>query len=890
MPSAASYFPSNKKPMNRFHSSLTPRLLKAAAGLTLTSVPAIAQTTFDWTGTTGGSWETGTNWTPNAAGSTFTNLDTAQLTKNFTAATWTLDGAATVNKLIFEDTGTTGDIAGVIDAGTGGSLTLGGTNPTIETRNSLTISAPISGSSGFTKTGANGLTLSGNNSGLSGTLTVADPGATNNGGVFVNSLEALGGITTVTVQGQQGTTPTGGFFRLNGTGITVPSTVTFNLSGQGGNSAPTGTLVGGGTGINEIQGTINLLTNGVRISNSGATRLDISGQITGSFQATFRFADNEGVHLTNTSNNWTGPTTHSQGVLWYEPGTLPSGHLTHAASGAGSIQTSGSFTRSLAASGADAMLSQYVQNGNRETGFSARGGALTVNLGGAGADVKFFNFAQQNGTWTSGSNTISMTNTAGYVVGMVVAGGTGLPANATITAVSPTSLTINNPTTAAQTAAVAVPGSQNNATQWNTNILNLNWNQADSKLTFENGLDLNGASRTISVRANTAEISGVIKNTHATVTGAGITKNGVAGTLLLTGANTFTGNVNVNEGRLEIRSAAALGLQNGTGNKTVTLTNGTAGNPQLALDGSGGAIDLPSWIVFSTSNNTRAAILNVGGNNIVRGNVTLASGGGGTQIQSDADKLTLTGNFTPSVTTRDLRLAGAGDLELSGVIANGATVNMPVRKIGTGTLTLSGNSTYTGTTTLEGGLTLVNGSLGNTATTVKTTATLGGSGTIGGDVTLEAGGTISPGNSPGILTVGSLTTQGGSLNIELNGTTPGTEYDQLAISSVGGGTGSVSLGTTVINLSLGYTPALNDKFFILLNDGTDNISGNLYSGATPLLEGDVLSLGGHTFSISYLDNGDGGTVGNDISLTAIPEPSTAVLGVVGLSALLLRRK
>ncbi len=886
--------------MTNFQKSFTGRILPAAASLSLTSVAAFAQVTYDWNGTTGGSWETGLNWTPNAAGSTFTSLDTVQLTKDFTAATWTLDASTTINKLIYEDTGTTADIVGVLNAGIGGTLTLGGTTPTIELRNSFTINAPLAGTSGFTKTGALGLTLTGNNAGLSGTMTISDPGATNFGGVFINNLAALGSITTVTTLG---TATTGGFFRLNGTGIIVPNTVTFNLSGQGGNSAPNGTLVSSGTGINEIQGTINLQSAGVRISNTGATRLDISGQITGAQPVIFRLATSEGVHLMNTSNNWTGATTHSGGLLWFEPGTLPNGNLAHAASDPGSIQSSGSFNRALG-TGAGQMFSTYVQNGARETGFSARGGALTVNLGGAGADVKFYNFAAiaTSGTWTTTSTTINMTSTTGYVTGMVISGGTGLPTNATITAVSPTSLTINNPTTAAQATAVTVTGSQNNSAQWNTNILSLNWNHSDSKLTFANNLDLNGFTRTIAVRNSVSEISGIIKNTNATVTNSGIkivgdasiadgTASTVYGTLILSGANTFTGNVNVARGRLQITNTQSLGLRDGTNNKTISLNNGAAGNPQLALDGSGGAIDLPSWMVYQTSNNTRAAILNLSGDNIIRGNISMTTGGGGTTLQSDAGKLTLMGNITPAATLRDLKIGGAGNVELTGVIANGTTVNMPVTKLGGGIVTLSGISTYTGATSLEGGLTLVNGKLANTPTTVKNTATLGGGGTIGGDVTLEAGGTIAPGNSPGILTIGSLTTTGtGTLSIELNGTAPGTQYDQLVVSSAGGGTGALSLGTTIISLSLGFTPAVNDKFFILLNDGVDPISGNLLNGVTPILEGDIVNLGGQNFAVSYQDNGDGGAVGNDLSFTAVPEPGTTVLGAIGISALLRRKR
>ena len=71
-------------------------------------------------------------------------------------------------------------------------------------------------------------------------------------------------------------------------------------------------------------------------------------------------------------------------------------------------------------------------------------------------------------------------------------------------------------------------------------------------------------------------------------------------------------------------------------------------------------------------------------------------------------------------------------------------------------------------------------------------ATLGGSGTIGSLVTVLAGGTISPGNSPGLLTVGSLDLQASSTTLmQIIGVgsaagTAGTDYDKLAITSAGG--------------------------------------------------------------------------------------------------------
>ena len=67
---------------------------------------------------------------------------------------------------------------------------------------------------------------------------------------------------------------------------------------------------------------------------------------------------------------------------------------------------------------------------------------------------------------------------------------------------------------------------------------------------------------------------------------------------------------------------------------------------------------------------------------------------------------------------------------------------------------------------------------------------LGGSGTILGGVTVASSGTMSPGNSPGALTVGSLSLMAGSHTaMEITGTTVGL-YDQV----VGAGSGGLTYG------------------------------------------------------------------------------------------------
>ncbi|WP_334319668.1 polysaccharide lyase family protein [Termitidicoccus mucosus] len=83
-------------------------------------------------------------------------------------------------------------------------------------------------------------------------------------------------------------------------------------------------------------------------------------------------------------------------------------------------------------------------------------------------------------------------------------------------------------------------------------------------------------------------------------------------------------------------------------------------------------------------------------------------------------------------------------------------------KIGAGTLTLSGVSTYTGETSIDAGTLIVNGALGTTNVTVRAGATLAGTGTIGGNVQAgnEAILQLSTTNGAGLVISGSATLSG----------------------------------------------------------------------------------------------------------------------------------
>ena len=190
------------------------------------------------------------------------------------------------------------------------------------------------------------------------------------------------------------------------------------------------------------------------------------------------------------------------------------------------------------------------------------------------------------------------------------------------------------------------------------------------------------------------------------LTGAGtLTLNGAStvglqNVLTLSGSNAdFTGNVTASIGGIKITNNTGLG----SGTKTITLSNGTNGNSNIQLDGSGGDITLPSTFTYVVSNNNSGSIVNVAGNNTVAGQIDNTGGGGGFKANSLGGNLTISANYTATTTLRAVVLDGPSNGTVSGIISNGLTVNLPVTKSGSGTWTLSGVNTYTGATTVSAG-------------------------------------------------------------------------------------------------------------------------------------------------------------------------------------------
>jgi autotransporter-associated beta strand protein len=284
---------------------------------------------------------------------------------------------------------------------------------------------------------------------------------------------------------------------------------------------------------------------------------------------------------------------------------------------------------------------------------------------------------------------------------------------------------------------------------------------------------------------------------------------------------------------------------NGSSTITVTITDTNNGNTTGALTFSDSVPSTPGG---------SGTIENVSGTNSFAGPINLGANG---TVQSVAGALTLSGNV--ALNGSGLTVTGAGNTNLSGVVSGSGTNGLT--KTGTGILTMSSNNTYTGTTSVGAGVLHVNGSLSSSsAVTVASGATLGGNHGTVGQVTVN--GNLTPGG-PAQLTTGQLNFGAtGSYNVALDGTVPGTGYDQVIVTSSSG----VNLSSSpALNVTLGYTPAPGDALTIIKNQGGGSVTGTFNN----LAEGSLVTVGSQSFTISYV----GGASGHDIVLTTATAPA-----------------
>jgi fibronectin-binding autotransporter adhesin len=746
------------------------------------------------------------------------------------------------NSLTFVNA-TSGLIGGiVVEAGT---LTFA--QPT-----NVTVDNVISGAGAVIKTGAGTLLLTGVNTYTGGTsfnggdvwvssdanLGDASGGLSFNGG----TLTVVGGSFTsaraVTLNAGGGTIQVDGGRSLLLTG---------NITGTGGL-----TKSGGGElalqGNNDYFG--NTLVQSGRLVASSSGAFSANSNYTIAAGATLEVSDAPGIRAMVGSLSGSGKVEIGSGATLVTGSTDTTATFSGTITGNGSFEFDGSGTQIISGSvniGGDLFVcacggnGQLVLRGGSSTiggDIIVFGGTLAVEQGAALDNGLGFALSvgaiRVDGVGSSFNTGSLQIQGAGEAASLIVSGGATL--NSVVAAVDGS----------VSTASATVTGT---GSRWTISggllAVGASSSEAASVTVADGGvIDLNGGDLqlaslgTLNIgnggRAGTVLAAGIVNEGRivadftdtatlgVVVSGSGsLTKRG-GGTLILAATNSYSGGTTLEGGTISIASDGNLGDASGalTLNGGVLQVTGT-GLTQLARDivfgPKGGGFDIAAaanTFTVTQSFSGTGSLSKAGAGTLLLTNTHTYAGAttvsGGTLLAGRTGSFSPASAFTVAAgATLDLSgfsqsigsLAGAGTVALgAGTLSTGSdntsttfsgviTGTGGLSKAGTGSLTLTGTSSYSGATTVQAGKLVVNGSLANSVVGIDAGATLGGSGTVGG-IVAASGGTVAPGNSIGTLSVtGNVAFAAGSTyQVEVNAAGQGDRINATGIATLSGGT------------------------------------------------------------------------------------------------------
>ena len=670
------------------------------------------------------------------------------------------------------------------------------------------------------------------------------------------------------------------------------------------NLANTGSVAGGITGFAQGTGSLNatgnLLVGAFGDNRTGTVRVNTSGTLAvsgelfvgDSLGSVGDFSLETGVLTVNNkilvgNNRGVGTLTMSGGTL-----TKTGGDETFVGRDNG--------TGTLAQSGGTVTLNHnlYVGQGSGANGTYTIGDGAVLNIG------RDFVVGRESGTGalTMTGGTITKTGDEKFIVGHN--NGVGVVAQSGGTISVNNELYIGNENAGASgtytlsgTGALSVANEVVVGRESGTGVLNVN---GGTITTTGNGNMYIGRRNGTGTLNQTAGVISVIKEF-----GVGTRDDNKIG----------AGTYNLSGGSLAATNNIFIGKELGSSG-TMTMTGGTMstsdklqiGHNQATgvLTQSGGTVNVQNEVYIGNENSgssvgtytlSGSAELNVGnevfvGRDNATGTLNL-DGGTVTTKKVEGGTGSATVNFNGGILkARESQGAFITNLDVANVQAGGITIDSNgfdlgisqslagtggLTKAGAGRLTLSASNAYAGTTTVTAGSLFIDGTQASSAVQVDAGATLGGSGAIGGAVTMF--GVLSPGNSPGVLSVAALVLGGSSTSIfEIDGTTRSTQYDGLNITGSSGptyggtlslvfGNGSAFGNTDVFNL-FDFTGAAAGDFSSVTSTG-------FYSGTWSVSSGEwSLQSGGQTLTFSQ-------SVGD---LVIVPEPTALALTGIGIAA------
>jgi len=291
-----------------------------------------------WDVDANGNWSYAADWSSGLVGDGIgytADFSTLNLTADRTV---TLDSSRNIGTLKFGDTGGTQNWFLTNSSGSTLTLNNNSASPAIAVANTATISAPLAGTNGFTKSGAGTLVLSGSNS-LSGTLYAdTQSTTTSDGAVRIAQSAAVADVATpIYLRDNNGGSST---LQIDGSAanVTVPQDISLagrnvpviaiqNLAGS--NTLAGNFILASGGGyywLDSDAGTLNLaglipasapsVPNGRTLTFMGAGNFMVSGAISNANgYAVSLVKSNSGTLMLNGVNVYTGPTMVSGGTL-----------------------------------------------------------------------------------------------------------------------------------------------------------------------------------------------------------------------------------------------------------------------------------------------------------------------------------------------------------------------------------------------------------------------------------------------------------------------------------------------------------------------------------------------------------------------------------------------
>ena len=316
------------------------------------------------------------------------------------------------------------------------------------------------------------------------------------------------------------------------------------------------------------------------------------------------------------------------------------------------------------------------------------------------------------------------------------------------------------------------------------------------------------------------------------ISGSGSVTQLGAGTLTLTGNNTYTGDTTISAGTLQLGNGSASGSIAGNILDNAALAFNRSDDITYAnvISGSGSMTQLGTGMLTLTGANTYT-----GGTTISAGTLQLGNGGTTGSIAGDIlDNASLVFNRSD-------------DVEYDGGISGSGSV----AQVGAGTLTLTGNNTYTGGTTISAGvLQIGNG---------------GNSGSVAGNIVDNAAVVFNRSDDitySNVISGSGSMTQLGAGTLTLTGTNTyagGTTITAGTLQIGNAGTSGSVTGNILDNASLVFNRS-DDVEYDGVISGTGSVA-QLGAG-TLTVTGNNTYAGGTTISSGTLQIGNGGTSGS----------------------------